>query len=263
MKYLIILILLIGFVLFKTRISSFTSYTNKVYLVTFAHNCCVQAQEYLEKTGLEHGCDKVYSLNLDTLDAPENVKDYIKNNKRGAGYWIWKPYALKQIMKSSNKDDIIIYVDSGTYFNKKITNILDFINTYSILCFKHEGYHKQSEWTKYNAVRYMYPENNTWCETGGKNNQFMAAFCGVKNNENGNLLVDKFLDVLKPENASLFDDTPSTVKNCDGFKESRHDQQMLSLLLYKYFNYIPFPTYSKEHYGWVWHEKVNGKDRYL
>lgn len=202
----------------------------------------------------------MYSLNLDTLDAPDEVKEFILNNKRGAGFWCWKAFALKQILKLSNPNDIIIYVDSGTYFNKSIENIREFINENDLLVFQHSGHYEQLEYTKMNAVKY-FGYSGDWCKTEGKQNQLMAAFIGIKNNRNGVLLIDEWLISLSPGNSKLFNDDPSDIPNCDGFIESRHDQQMLSLIIYKYFDDILFPKYDKGLYGWVWHEKINGKNR--
>jgi len=236
-------------------------FDGNIYIVSFANNCCQKAQKNLEETALKYGVTKVFSLNLDTLEAPDDVKNYIKNNKRGSGYWIWKPYVLNQILNISNPGDIIIYVDSSTYFNNALQPIIDFINTYSILSFKHKDSHKQSEWTKMDAVKYFgYPDD--WCEKEGNYNQFMAAFIGIKNDLVGNLLVNKYFNIMKPGNSQLFDDSKSSKDSCNDFKESRHDQQILSLILYKYFQNIPFPDYNKQKYGWVWHETINGKSRH-
>jgi hypothetical protein len=197
---------------------------------------------------------------LDTLEAPPGVKDYILNNKRGAGYWIWKPYVIKQILNISNPGDIVIYVDSSTYFKGTLQPIVDFINKNSILAFKHSDYHNQATWTKMSAVNYYgYPKD--WCKTDGIFVQFMAAFTGIRNDYIGNKLLDLYLEVMIPENTLLFDDTP-VEGNCESFKESRHDQQMLSLILYKYFNYVEYPVYNKNEYNWVWHENINGKNRH-
>jgi predicted RecB family nuclease len=57
-------------------------FANKVYVVSFAHNCCKRAQQNLEDTALKCGATKAFSLDLDTLEAPGEVKEYIKNNKR-------------------------------------------------------------------------------------------------------------------------------------------------------------------------------------
>ena len=127
-----LLFLILLTILNNYNISNFES-NQKIYIVSFAHNCCKLAQENLEKTAYKAGANKVFNLTLDTLEAPEDVKKYILNNKRGAGYWIWKPYAMKQVIKLSAPDDIIIYVDSSTYFNKSLQTISDFINKNNIL----------------------------------------------------------------------------------------------------------------------------------
>jgi len=263
--FLIILCIIIYIFIVK---STFSNSKQKTYIVSFAHNCCVEAQKNLEKTAKEFGVDYVFSLNLESLEAPEEVKKYISDNKRGAGYWIWKPYAMKQILKISNPGDIIIYVDSSTYFNKSINNIIDFINNNSILCFKHgeigkEEDTRQFKWTKMNAVEYFGYSADSWCKNEGQKSQFMGAFIGILNNQIGNSLINKYLEIMNPKFSYLFDDSPSNIENCDGFKESRHDQQMLSLILYKYFPDILFPDYDKNKYGWVWHEPINGNNRHL
>ena len=109
-----------------------------------------------------------------------------------------------------------------------------------------------------NAVKYFgYPDN--WCETDGNKIQLMGALVGVKNNDIGNIFINKWCESMNPRFSYLFDDSPSTIPNCDNFKESRHDQQMLSLILY---NTIYFPIYNKDLYGWVWHEPINGNHRH-
>jgi ABC-type uncharacterized transport system substrate-binding protein len=72
--FLIILCIIIYIFIVK---STFSDSKQKIYIVSFAHNCCIKAQKNLEKTAKEFGADYVYSLNLDTLEAPQDVKKYI------------------------------------------------------------------------------------------------------------------------------------------------------------------------------------------
>jgi hypothetical protein len=164
-----------------------------------------------------------------------------------------------QILKIADPDDIVIYVDSSTYFNKSMGNIISFIDKNSVLAFKHAILHPQNIWTKMDAVSH-FGYFSDWCEKEGRQNQFISAFIGIKNNTIGKKLVSLLIDSL--QNLSLYDDSPGILPNCNGFKESRHDQQMSSLVLYKYFNHIPFPDYNRDFYGWVWHESINNKHRH-
>ena len=271
MNILLLLVLLIILILTfnKSRFLTLGN-TQEVYVVSFAHNCCTLAMENLEKTAYEHGVKKFFNMNIDSLEAPESTKEIIKNN-RGAGFWCFKPFAMEQISKIIPEDSILIYADSSTFFIHDFNNIIDFINTNNILCFKHDhiGMKEtegpdltQAAWTKMNAVKHLGYDIKSWCNNDGEKIQFMAAFVGVKNNKIGKELISDWKDLMSPKKLSLYDDSISDIKNCGNFKESRHDQQILSLLLYKKYNNIDFPTYDRKYYGWVWHEIVNGRNRF-
>ena len=58
---------------------------------------------------------KLYSK--DDLESDINFwnknKDFIINNPRGFGYWIWKPYLIKKSMDQMKDNDILLYLDCG------------------------------------------------------------------------------------------------------------------------------------------------------
>lgn len=45
-------------------------------------------------------------------------KDFIENNKRGYGYWIWKPYIIKKTMEKMKDGDFLLYLDNGSEIGK-------------------------------------------------------------------------------------------------------------------------------------------------
>ena len=79
MIILIIILIVLIFIFTNTK-STFGS-TQKVHVVSFAHNCCAEAQKNLEETAMMYGATNVYSLTLDTLDAPKYVKYQITRKK--------------------------------------------------------------------------------------------------------------------------------------------------------------------------------------
>ena len=250
---------------------SLSEQNNKIYVVSFAHNCCNLAIENLEKTALSEGAFKFFNINLETLEASEDTKEIIRNNKKGAGFWCWKPFVIEQILKIIPEDSILIYVDSSTYFmnTNNFNNIKNFINANNILCFKHGDIERDlypdnylSTWTKMNAVKKVLNQESNWCETQGFYDQFIGGFIGIKNNALARNFIFDLKELMSAENLNLYDDSPSDIPNCKNFKESRHDQQMLTLLLYKNWNNINFPNYDRDYYGWIWHERINGKDRH-
>ena len=252
MKYYLIIILLIivcYYLMFNNN-----KLTKRVFVVTFEHNCKF-SQLYLSLKLYLAGAYKVLSLNIDTLEAPENIKEHIRNTKRGAGYWLWKPYAIKQVLNLAGENDIIIYIDCKNDITH-LDQLTDMIENHGILVFKHMGGLYQSAWTKMDAVNYFeYPLTN-WCQTEGPKIQFISAFIGFINNNNGRTLIARWAESMDIKNIKLIDDSPGELPNCSDFRESRHDQQMLSLILYKWYPELSnkLPIYNKK-YGWLWHEK--------
>ena len=51
-------------------------------------------------------------LHMDTSFWKKHGK-FIDNNKRGYGYWLWKPYIIKKTMDMMILGDILLYLDCG------------------------------------------------------------------------------------------------------------------------------------------------------
>ena len=50
----------------------------------------------------------------------ENHSSFIENNKKGYGYWLWKPYIIKKTLEKMKKGDILLYLDVKLIFKRKI-----------------------------------------------------------------------------------------------------------------------------------------------
>ena len=90
-----------------------------IHFITFAtHDNYLQAGERLTKQATNL---KIFdNIKLHTLDNLKNDiifwnqhKDFIENNIKGYGYWLWKPYLIKKEMDLLNDNDILLYLDSG------------------------------------------------------------------------------------------------------------------------------------------------------
>lgn len=42
-----------------------------------------------------------------------NHGNFIENNNRGYGYWLWKSYLIQKELNRINENDILIYCDAG------------------------------------------------------------------------------------------------------------------------------------------------------
>ena len=63
-------------------------------------------------------------------DLPDEINNYAKTYRRGYGYWIWKPYIVKEALSTLNENDILLYVDgrSGLVKTGKPIRWLDDFN---------------------------------------------------------------------------------------------------------------------------------------
>lgn len=79
--------------------------------------------ESAEKIG---GVDRSIKCDRQTLDPEFVTKNaHILNLKRGAGYWLWKPYIINKYLHEIGFDDYLIYTDSGIVFVDSIDELIE------------------------------------------------------------------------------------------------------------------------------------------
>ena len=112
-------------------------------LINFADGCCRRGQKSNCLTGLQHGVRQCLMLNKRTL---ERNPDFIARNKdilerkRGAGYWLWKPYIIYHELYLASEGDIIIYSDAAVDFIANISHLIKLTEKQDIIVFKLTGW---------------------------------------------------------------------------------------------------------------------------
>jgi hypothetical protein len=190
-----------------------------------------RARQRFNSEVVNFGFKKIFNFGPENLPE-EFLKEngnFIKNNKRGGGYWLWKSYLIKHVMGFLNKNDFLLYVDVGCTLNKnglnRFNEYIEMVNEKNILTFQMP--HLERTWTKQNLITYLncnYPEVvNSGQIIGG-----ISFF--KKNFLTENLINDWY----KTCNLKwTIDDSPSTEANHPEFIEHRHDQSVFSLLVKK------------------------------
>ena len=90
-----------------------------IFLITFgSHDNYIEAGERLVKQA-----EKLNIFTKTILYTPEYLikdidfknkhNDFLNNNKRGYGYWLWKPFIIKKTMENMKNGDILLYLDGG------------------------------------------------------------------------------------------------------------------------------------------------------
>jgi hypothetical protein len=165
--------------------------------------------------------------------------EFILNNPRGYGYWLWKPYLIKKTMQNMNDGDILLYLDCGCELtcNKKneLLKCIDIVKTDYII-----GTLAGIErvWNKMDLIIKLDMNNNMYLNTYQRQagtNMFLV--CDKTIN-----LVNEWYTIGSEYH--YIDDSPSIIPN-EEFIEHRHDQSIFSLLTKKYNLYSNYTlTYA-------------------
>lgn len=159
----------------------------------------------------EHNIEKMTPANYNS-----------RSQTRGYGYWDWKPYVIYATMMSTNASTII-YCDSGSRFSLSYTDALRMGQQYDVTASKRSCY-PEREWTKGDIYEHfgMSTENDTSI-------QLLAQWMIFRNNDETRALVHEWM--LLSQNVQLISDKASKTANHPTFRENRHDQSLLSMLV--------------------------------
>jgi hypothetical protein len=159
---------------------------------------------------------------------------FIKENKRGFGYFIWKSYLINKTLKIMDDNDILVYVDAGCTlipkFKPRLLEYFDIIN--------------QSEYGMLNfnlgSMEYQYTKSDLADKLGVLHDdsimnapQVAGGIQIIRKCPHSIDIVEKWC-YYSTENYHNIDNSPSIIPNHPDFKEHRHDQSVISLLVKKF-----------------------------
>jgi hypothetical protein len=162
---------------------------------------------------------------------------FIMNNKRGFGYWIWKPYLIMKTMEKLNEGDILLYLDAECRVvleeKQYLLKYFDIVKKNKILYFyspTHMIGLPEITMTKMDLIHKLNMQNDNDLLNM---HQFGGGIQLI-------FVCKEILDLQKSiynyasENYHNIDDTPSIIPNHPNYLEHRHDQSLFSLLIKKY-----------------------------
>lgn len=180
-------------------------------------------------TGLTAGrIDLCRSYGLGNLDpAFRERHSIVLGAWRGAGYWLWKPYVIRDALDWAGDGDAIIYCDSGLIFTGDVDPIVRICRdvTPGVLGFALSGFQEQF-WTKRDAFVLMECDATVFRESP----QIESGLCIFINNDFARAFVDQWLHYA--QDPRILTDMPNQCgqDNLPGFRHHRHDQSIFSLL---------------------------------
>lgn len=176
---------------------------------------------------------------------PENLdKDFKKTceglltQKKGGGYWCWKPHIVLKTMQSIPENDWILYADAGcTLIQERKFQVFEQIEIMERSGKFILGYQMphliEKYWTKPELLEFMrVSENKDITETG----QYVGGVFLIKNNKITREIMHTMESIMK-NHPNLIDDS-HTNTNDPSFQQHRHDQSLFSLVRKINFQYM-------------------------
>jgi len=212
----------------------------KRILISYAHNGFTSSQKLNSKSGLEvGGFTDTIEYGCDMLDEDFKRKNHaILSQRRGAGYWLWKPYIILKTLEQMGAGDILFYSDAAIEFVESMENYFDLcVNDEKGIILFYNNHHLNYLWTKQDCLILMGldklspPGDPTPCAPYSR--QLNAAIQMCRKTEYSLKFYRDYLNFC--EDPRILTDMENTLgrPNHKGFIEHRHDQSVVSLLRFR------------------------------
>lgn len=162
---------------------------------------------------------------------------------RGFGFWLWRPYLLRQALYQAKPEDLVVFLDAGCQINwtrdsqRRFNEYLDQARTFGSLTMSTDQ--RLSMWCKADTLSAF--------DVRRQASNILLIQPGVlffRRTEHNLALMDSWIDWGRSEAYHHIDDSPSNSANTPDFKEHRHDQALLTCLNESFgLNVIPQETY--------------------
>ena len=205
----------------------------KIVAISYGDDRYSKPLEFNGKSALEIAkVDKFYGYTPKDIDPEFRKKnEYILQKSRGNGYWLWKPYFLyKTLTEKLNYGDYLIYSDAAIMYVDLAQKLVDFLNKKNLEMYTHRLPHLERIYTKRDAFILLGVDTPFYAETG----QFNAAFQIYRKSTFTEYFLKEYLYYAQDKRIITDDSNEMGEDNYPQFREHRHDQSILSLLIKKY-----------------------------
>ena len=205
----------------------------KIIAISYANRNYERQLKINKKSALEIGkVNEYYSYGPNDIDPKFRDKNKdILIRKRGNGYWLWKPYfILKTLKEKLNEGDYLIYTDSGILYMNSTWIIIDFLENKNAEMWAIQTRYIEKSYTKRDAFILLGADMPFYTETP----QYMAGIQIYKKSKFTEKFLEEVLYYSQDKRIITDDDNTLGFINYKGFKENRHDQTVLSIMIKKY-----------------------------
>jgi hypothetical protein len=191
---------------------------------------------------------------LFSLSTSEDQR-FILNNKRGYGFWIWKPIIILDYLTNHPEIDSILYADAGCDLNFNLHSLETWkgyvtqLKHHDVIAFKMELFERA--WTKQEVFN-SHPEFETFRDQeqllGGvflMNRDYAIKFC------------TNWLEIMRSNSYKLLDNSFDPKIQDASFQQPRHDQSIFSLLTKKNPNALILDSLTELYFEPDWRRGIS------
>ncbi|MEK6734453.1 MAG: hypothetical protein AABY27_05025 [Pseudomonadota bacterium] len=213
--------------LYKVKNSNRTYSDQKIWLISFAsEGIHIQNQNNLMMSAsIYQAFDVIIPYQPHHIE-PEYYKKHkeILSQKRGAGYWLWKPYFILKTLNLMAENDILLYLDSSSVLRDGIYGLLELGKKHDITVFP--NFHNNRGYVKRTIIKKITNDDSSILDKV----QIEGNILLLKNTKSTREIVKEWLEYS--EDPALLTDVSSEEEFLD-FKDNRHDQAILSVMYHK------------------------------
>ena len=220
------------------------SQNSKIILVTYANEAYIKSAKALEKRARSLGFSNIKIFGPDDL-----TPEFIANNKetltlpRGAGYWIWKPSIIGNVLNSIEGEQLLLYCDAGVMLKSRAEDFEKIAQDGLIHLWSPQSLRGSNN---------FWIDKRVWDEVVGVSEVSQDPHCWAglilgKNNETFRKFIVTWLDLCQREHL-LRPDSKEDYLPSAGLIGHRHDQSILNCLVHldaSLFNLHSFNSASR------------------
>lgn len=245
--------------------------------ISYGDKKYIEAARLNLETAKAHGADDTILYQPSDIPIQFKIKNWRiyygrtgrRFERKGAGYWIWKPYIIMDALKRVEENDIIIYSDGGSVY---IDDIDELINTFNandeyIMAFSLRLAEK--EYTKRDAFILLKADTPEYADS----RQRVATYIVLKKCEKTMNFVGQWLKYSQDYRIITNEKNKMGEDNYSGFVSHRNDQSIFSLLAKKnnlkeyrdpsqwgnYTSKWPIDIIERSKYPQIWYSTRNSK----
>jgi len=210
-----------------------------VHLVSYADGpeVFLQNQNVLAASAANKGIDFILNYRRANLD-PKFVQQHaeILRHKKGAGFWLWKPWVILHTLESIPENDVLIYTDVGVLFRKPILPLVALAQQHEIILLEYSApyFGKPINVIKREIFKH-FDCDTTKCHYG---RHIWAGVLILRNTAKSRAFIQSWLDYCCNKKL-VNDDLDPSIKQHPEFEQNYHDESLLNML----FNTNPTGKY--------------------